>query len=221
MKKGFLLSIAIITLFSCGRQMYETSDYDRLAQSHQVLAVLPAELITTGRIPKELTDEDILAIENSESKAFQISLYHQLARISGYRLNINFQHYNETNSRLKAAGISIRDSWQMSPKKLADALGVDAVVHSTVEKEFYLTNLESFGVHVGTAILGIFTKNSFYHLGSNRTSDVLVSCEIIDGEEGLPIWASHSNSPTYWNRPHREVVDQLTRRMCRRFPYRN
>ena len=128
-------------------------------------------------------------------------------------------HYAETNRLLEGAGIDFRESWKESPKKLAEVLGVDAVVHSTVEKEFYLTNLESFGIDVGTAILSAITNHGFWFL-PNRTSDVFVSCEVIDGKEGLPIWTTHKVEPTYWNRPHREVVDQITRAMSRRFPYR-
>lgn len=219
MKKVIFALLVAVLFFNCNREIYKTADYDRLASGHKVIAVLPAESITTGRIP-ELTKENIEDIEEAESKAFQIALYRHIARKSGEKIHISFQHYAETNRLLEEAGVSFRDSWTKSPKQLAEILGVDAVVHSTVEKEFYLTDLESFGIEVGAAILSAITNSGLWFLGTNRTSDVFVSCEVIDAREGLPVWTTHKVEPTYWNRPHREVVDNLTRAMSRRFPYR-
>ena len=218
MKKIVFALLTAVLFFNCNREIYKTPDYNRLAYDHKIVAVLPAQSITTGRIP-DLTAENIEEIEEAESLAFQISLYRHVARKTGERIQISVQHYSETNRLLEEAGIDFRESWKESPKKLAEVLGVDAVVHSTVEKEFYLTNLESFGIDVGTAILAAITDYGFWFL-PNRTSDVFVSCEVIDGKEGIPIWTSHKVEPTYWNRPHREVVDNITRAMSRRFPYR-
>jgi hypothetical protein len=220
MKKIFLALLVTVLFMNCNREFYKTGDYDRLAYEHRVVAILPAESITTGRIP-DLTKENIEDIEEAESKAFQISLYRHVARKTGDRIQISVQHYAETNRLLEDAGISFRDSWKASPKKLAEVLGVDAVVHSTVEKEFYLTNLESFGIELGQVILGAIFNHGVWFPGISRTSDVFVSCDVIDGKEGLPIWTTHKVEPTYWNRPHREVIDQLTRAMSRRFPYRD
>jgi hypothetical protein len=218
MKKIVLALLTAVLFLNCNREIYKTGDYDRLAYEHRIVAVLPAQSITTGRIP-ELTAENIDEIEEAESLAFQISLYRHVARKTGERIHVSIQHYAETNRLLEEAGIDFRESWRESPKKMAEVLGVDAVVHSTVEKEFYLTNLESFGIDVGTAILSAITNYGFWFL-PNRTSDVFVSCELIDAREGVPVWTTHKVEPTFWNRPHREVVDQITRAMSRRFPYR-
>ncbi len=218
MKKFVFALLTAILFFNCNREIYKTGDYDRLAYDHKIVAVLPAQSITTGRIP-ELTAENIEEIEEAESLAFQISLYRHVARKTGDRIHISVQHYAETNRLLEEAGITFRESWKESPKKLAEVLGVDAVVHSTVEKEFYLTNLESFGIEMGAFILEAITNSGFWWL-PNRTSDVFVSCEVVDAKEGVPVWTSHKVEQTYWNRPHREVVDQITRAMSRRFPYR-
>ncbi len=219
MKKFILVLLGGVLFFNCNRTIYQTQDYNRLSADHRVLAVLPAESITTGRIP-ELTLENIEEIEEAESKAFQISLYRHLARKSGEKIHVSFQHYAETNRLLEDADISFRESWRESPKRLSEILGVDAVVHSTVEKEFYLTNLESFGIELGSFVLSIFTNSDLWFHGSSRTSDVFVSCEIVDGKEGLPVWTTNKVAPAYRNMRLREVVDALSDTMSRRFPYR-
>ncbi|GJM35612.1 MAG: hypothetical protein DHS20C18_46130 [Saprospiraceae bacterium] len=210
---------------SCGRERYQTAGYETLSQKHQVLAILPVETIMTGRIPRELSREDIDQIEEAESKAFQISLFTELSRGSGNRYNdirVNFQHYETTNDQLAEAGIGFREAWTMSPTKLAEILGVDAVVKTTIEKQQYLTDLESFGIELAATITGIFMPGSpFFHFARNRTSDVWASCTVLDSETGVSVWSTRQKCPTYWNQPTRDVVNKISRTLCRRFPYRN
>lgn len=226
MKKIFAaLVVALIALSSCNREVYKTAGYENLSGSHRVMAILPAETITTGRIPKGATKEDIQMVEEAESRAFQTSLYNQLSKRSGSNdgnIRINFQHYNETNGLLEKAGISLRDSWKHTPDELANILGVDAVVHTTVRKEFYLTNLESFGVQLAATVISIFLDPVAWWLFPNaHTSEVFASCSVLDGGTGQPTWSISRDKPTYWNKSHSEVVEEITRRLSRRFPYRN
>ena len=225
MKKAIFIIVSILSLASCGREIHKTADYDRLTHTHQVVAILPVETITTGRIPRNLSPEDIQAIEDGESVAFQISLYNELARRSGRRnkdIKVSIQHYTQTNQLLADAGIEIRDSWNKSPQLLADALGVDAVIRTTVEKEQYLTNLESFGINLARTI-SIFASNggwAYSVFPSNHTSVVRISTAVLDSRNGVAVWATDAECPTFWNRSSREVIDSVTRSLARKFPYR-
>lgn len=225
MKKLIIPVFCLILLTNCNREAYKTVDYDQLTVTHQTLAILPVETITTGRIPEKLDQPAIDEIELAESKAFQISLYNQLSRRSGGGsgdIRVNFQHYSQTNAFLEEAGINLRESWNRPPRELADLLGVDAVVRTTVQKQHYLTDLESFGITVAATILSALTDSPwpwFAYPGS-RTSDVRVSCAVLEGEQGIAVWSTSKDKPTYWHRPQGEVVDDITRALARRFPYR-
>lgn len=226
MKKYLIpLFMLIIVLSACSRAYYKTSSYDYFAGKHRIVAVLPVQTITYGRMPERPTEEQIRAVEEAESKAFQVSLYTNIAERTGPyygNIGVELQHFSETNARLKDAGIDIRDSWERSPKQLAEILGVDAVVRTTVEKERYLTNLESFGVSVASSIIFLFSQNPWWGLFPNsRTSEVRASCAIIDSESGVAVWATDKREGTYWNRPQQDAVNEITRSLARRFPYRD
>lgn len=226
MRKIFVpLIISLMAIVACNREAYKTAGYDDYASAHRIMAILPTETITTGRMPKDATPEDIAVVEAAESKAFQVALYNQLSKRSGSRngdIRVNFQHYTETNALLEKAGIDLRDSWKHSPVELAGLLGVDAIVRTTVRKEFYLTNLESFGISVATTIVALFVDPLAWWLFPNsQTSDVFASCAVLDGKSGQPTWSIGRDEPTYWNKGHSEVVEEISRKLSRRFPYRD
>lgn len=215
----------LFVLSNCNREAYKTVDYNTLTRSHQVLAILPVETITTGRMPAKLDQPAIDEIEEAESIAFQTSLYNQLSRRSGSSsgdIRVNFQHYSQTNAYLEEAGIDIREAWKRPPLELADLLNVDAVVKTTVQKEHYLTDLESFGIAVATTIVALATDSYWPWIAHSRarTSDVLVSSAVLESTQGISVWSTSKSKPTYWHRPHRDVVDDITRALARRFPYR-
>jgi len=113
-------------------------------------------------LPSFATTEEMLQeIEAAESQAFQASLYHQILRRLGrknYRhLNVKVQAYEETNRKLANADIGYPESSNLSAQELATILGVDAVVRSNVHKTKHLTDLESYGIHIASQILFLFT----------------------------------------------------------------
>lgn len=223
MKNFLFLLFAALMLSNCGREYYKTASYENLAPQHQLIAVVPVHTITTGRIPPEATEEMIREVEDAESQAFQISLYNEIAKRSGSRegeINIALQDFSETNRRLKEAGYSPRESWGLSPSELAGILGVDAVVRATVRKTQYLTDLESFGLSMARSFLFIFTDAPFWLIPNSKTSDVDASCSILDGKTGTSVWTANKTVETDWNRPHNEIIDNISRKMARRFPYR-
>ncbi len=223
MKNLIIFLFAALLLSSCGREYYKTAGYDTYAPGHRAIAVAPVETITTGRIPPEVTQEMIEQIEDAESQAFQISLFNEIARRSGSRpgeIQINLQHYSETNKRLRDAGYTPRESLELAPAQLAEILGVDAVVRATVRKTHYLTDLEAFGFDMASTFLAIFTDWPFWFLPDSKTADVDASCSILDGKAGVPVWSTNRRWRLDWNRRHNEIIDNISRKMARRFPYR-
>ena len=223
MKNPIFFLFTALLLSSCGREYFKTAGYEDYASQHHLIAVAPVQTITTGRIPPEVTEEMIEQIEDAESQAFQISLFNEIARRTGSRageIRVNLQHYSDTNARLKAAGYTPRESLELPPTELAQILGVDAVVRATVRKTHYLTDLEAFGFDMASTFLFIFTDWPFWFLPDTRTADVDASCAILDGTSGVPIWSANRRWRLDWNRRHNEIIDNISRKMARRFPYR-
>src|SRR5688572_19519937 len=142
MKKTLpLLIVILLSIFtivaSCARKNYVASNFDEMTADHRTVAVVPAEMIFTGKLPKNLTAEDIANMEEQESREFQYALYHSILRHANtrkYITTIDFQDVNTTLSKLEAQQIKIRDSWKMDDKELARVLGVDAIIKMRIQK---------------------------------------------------------------------------------------
>ncbi|MCB9081986.1 MAG: hypothetical protein H6555_09780 [Lewinellaceae bacterium] len=216
-----ILAFGLLTLVACSSNRYYTADYNRFASRHHLLAVIPVAVNTSGRLDKKLTAEDIAHLENAESRAFQIGFYYELAERSGSRIAVSFQPVEETNRRLEAAGIDPKQATQLSAVELAELLEVDAIVQTHIDKAFYLTDLESFGIDLARFIVGTFSSGpGWFFMPNAKTSDVFTRVSILDGESGAAVWTMQRRGATQWNRPSREVIGQLTRVFARRFPYR-
>ncbi len=224
MRNLVIFPLLLLVLASCSRRQYQTAAYSELSTQHQLLAVLPVTTTTTGRIPAKWTEEELRQVETIESEAFQIAIYEEIARRGGVyyeNIRVNFQHIRETNALLKEAGIEPRDSWDMPATKLADALGVDAVIRVDVTKQRYLTDLEGLAVGVATTLLGLIDDNPIFLGQASRTSDVWASASVVDGQSGVSVWTTRQKCPTFWNRQHQDIVRTIARTLGRRFPYRN
>lgn len=218
----FLLFLLTISWFSCSPKYYETAAYENYAGEHQTIAILPSQTITTGRIPEEMAKEMIEQVEENESLAFQIAIFDEVAQRSGRRdgeILINLQHYTETNAKLEEAGIGFRESWTMSPTKLAEVLGVDAVVRTSIRKDMFLTELESFGVSMALSAISLLGGEALWFIPT-KTSDVFLSASVLDAQDGISVWNTDKVVQTDWNDRHSAIVRHLARVMARRFPYR-
>ena len=220
----FIFALGTIMLtFSCSRQWYHSQAYYDLAPYHKTIAILPPTVETTGRLPEDITEEQVVELEEYESRAFQAAMFTNLVEHSGIRPNdirVSFQHYATTQSKLKEAGIPIRDSWEEDPVKLAKILGVDAVFKSHIRKEKYLTDLESFGIEAISFVANILSDGLFYG-GDTRTGEVYVNCAVLDAKNGVSVWATDEVQPTSWDRKDDEVIQSISNKATRRFPYRN
>src|SRR5215207_96483 len=209
---------------SCASSKYYTNTlFEQQTAHHKVVAVLPTEMVFTGKLPKELSPEDLSAIEETESKSFQQSLYNSILRYANnrnYYTRINLQDLSTTQKLLEDAGISIRDSWKQDDKTLAKILGVDAVVRMRIEKKRYMSDLASMGIGVGRQVLGqIGTAANFpVTYVSNKTNDIYASCNVVSNNQTL--WNDHYQGGTNYNSPSEEVVADITDNFGKHFPYR-
>lgn len=219
---SFLAIALVAVLAACGAQKYTVKDFDSRTMDHQTVAVLPVEMVFTGKQPKDLTPEDIATIEDAESQAFQISLLNSLLGKAN-KMRVTFQDYNRTNQRLEDAGIGIRESWTLDPEELAQVLGVDAVVRMRVEKQRYMSDLASFGIDMAQNLVWLLSDFTIYPWlpGSlNKTNDIRSRATLLDGKDGSVLWNVAVTREADWNRPSEEIINGVTRKYARNFPYR-
>ncbi len=218
--------IIMISFTSCTKDYFISPNFSSKTSDHSLVAVLPVEMIVEGQPLGQMEPDDLIAIEEAESRAFQISLFNELLQSSqsGKKpLRVDFMSVDKTNEILEAKEIGIRESWEMSPEKLAKILKVDAVVKARVTKQRYLTDLASYGIDMGRKLLGVFTKGkSIFALPGDvdKTSDIRAICNLVNADDGVVLWSMSSQSETDWNDPDAEVIDRVNYRLAKNFPYR-
>lgn len=222
----FGLGMLFLLLTSSCTPYFQSANFDTLTADHTRIAVLPFDILFTGRMPEQLTEEDILLIEEAESRAFQISFYNELLRSTqrGKRsLRIDVQHHQATLKILEEKGISIRESWSMRPEVLADILEVDAVVRANIEKNRLMSGLASFGVEVGLDILEDLSDYQYWPFLSmipKKTNDIIASFSLFEIKEGIVLWSMTFERKAEWTQSANKIIGRITARAAEKFPYR-
>ena len=224
MKKITFLAVTLLVMASCAKNYYVNPMFEQKTSAHTVVAILPYKMINTGKQPRNMTEQDLQKLEEAESQAFQTSLYDQIlksTRAGKKPFRVEFQSVNITNSKLKEAGYSIRDTWDKDPTELAKLLGVDAVVKSSVQKNRYLSDLASFGIDLGTSVLeGLTGLGGVTPMNATKTNDVMLSCDLINALDGSTLYNLSRNISVDWSYSTKQVIEDVNRRISRTFPYR-
>jgi len=224
--KKVLLALFIVILFtasSCRHRHYQSSLFEQQTRNHRVIAILPAEMVFTGKQPKELTPEQIAEIEERESLAFQESLQNGIMRNANTRkreMYVSIQDIGTTRKILQDNEISVRNSWNYDDRKLAQLLGVDAVVRMRVQKQRYMSDLASMGIGIGRQILGAIGSNNGLPVPfvGNKTNDIYASCNLVSNSQTL--WNDSYKGASDWDTPSDVVINRIANNFGERFPYK-
>jgi hypothetical protein len=214
--------IAVFFSTSCAHKYYTSSVFEQQTSRHRNIAILPAEMIFTGTQPKNISAEDIARIEETESQTFQVSLYNGILRHANskkYYTSVLVQDISTTQNILEQNGISVRDSWKQDAKKLAELLGVDAVVRMRIQKKRYMSDLASMGIGMGQQVLAQVSAGKFpVPSVSNKTNDIYASCNVVSNNQTL--WNDNYQGGTNYNSPSEALIDNITDNFGKHFPYR-
>ena len=211
-----LFIILLVATSSCSRRHYASTLFEQQTAGHRVIAVLPAEMIFTGKQPKNLTPQDIARIEEQESKSFQVALYNSILRYANtrrYTTTVNVQDFASTQRILEENNISVRDAWRKDDAQLAKLLGVDAVVRMRIQEKRYMNDYASYGIDVAREITRLPIP-----YGINKTNDIYATCSLVSN--GQTLWNNNYKGASNWNVQANEVIEQITDNFGRNFPYK-
>ncbi len=224
-KRSYVLLFVLMGWMAC-TPYFRSANFDTITADHTQIAVLPFEMYFTGKMPEDLTEQDILYIEEAESQAFQISFYNELLRSTkrGKKpLKVDIQHYKKTLNLLERKGINIRDSWDRSPEELAELLEVDAVVRARIEKARFMSDLESYGIEMSVQIINILTNYQWFPWFppiSSQNKEIIADFSLMEKEKGIVLWSISFDRGADWRQPANMIIDEISRRAAKKFPYR-
>lgn len=226
MRNEKLLAVAL-ALSACTAVHYESPRLAERDSTRDTVAVLPFEIVFTGKIPADVSPEQILAIEEAESLAFQHAFYNRLLDRSSVTrkrpILVHIQPLETTNRILSESEIGIRESWNLPAEELAETLHVNAVIRTRVVKDRYLSGLASYGTEVGLEVLHRATEGKTDWLippGLTRTHDIHADSALISCPDGDLLWKVEVHRATDWRRPANDVIVGITGKLSKKFPYR-
>ena len=219
-----LLSLAFVLVsVSCSRKYYTSSFFEQQTAGHRVIAVLPSEIVLTGKQPEQLTPEQIAQIEEEESKAFQLALYSNIlqhANSRKYYMSVGVQDVHKTMSVLEENGISLRESWKLDDKKLASLLGVDAVVRMQIRKKRYMSDYASYGVTIAKDVISQTPLGNKLPIPRSlgKTEDIYAYCSVVSNS--VTLWNNNYKAAADWDNPSNVIIENITDNFGRYFPYK-
>ena len=226
MKKHLLYLLTasfVLFLFSCSNKYYTASNFAKKTEDHKLVAILPAEVIFSGKQPKNTTPEAIAEAEERESIDFQYALMNSIlnhANTKKYITTVNFQDINTTRKILEQNNISVRDSWNKSDDELAKLLKVDAVIRMNIRKQRFMSDEASYGVGVAKQIVYKTGIGSKVPVPSSvgKTYDIYATCNLLSDNQTL--WNDNYKRSTDYEVQPNVVVEWITNWFGENFPYK-
>jgi len=218
-----LLLIVVVITGSCHRKYYENTFFDDQTRHHKIVAVIPPEMVFTGKQPKDMTAEQVSNLEETESRKFMASLYSSILRYantSHYYMRVNLLDMTKTLQVLEENNISVRDSWRKDDIELCKLLNVDAIVRMQVTKKRYMSDAASYTVNVARNILidAGATRRMPIPNNVSKTNDVQAYCSLVSNN--ITLWNESYRATTDWSRPVDEIVYGVTNGFGVDFPYK-
>lgn len=215
------LLLITVLLASCGTAHQVTSKEVETAYV-KTIAVLPVQVNFTGVLPKKLPAPAMDSLSKQQGLAFQRSLQSNLLRYSGGRKKVqgvDFQSADKTNGLLEKNKIDWKEVNNMDPDELARLLQVDAVVKMNVTSNRMMSDMASLGLGALRSFLFWETNTSpqvTNNIG-NKTADVYADCALL--KDGKTLWTAQYNEATDWKTSVNEVMQNVTKKMGKGFPY--
>lgn len=225
--KKHLLSFSTIlfvsVLFSCSNRYYTANNFSEKTEDHKVVAILPAEVVFSGKQPKNSSPETIAEAEERESIDFQYALMNSILRHANtrkYITTVNFQDINTTRKMLEEKNISIRDSWKKNDEELAKLLGVDAVIRMNIRKQRFMSDEASYGVGVAKSVIYRTGIGSKVPVPSSvgKTYDIYATCNLLSDNQTL--WNDNYKRSTDYDVQPNVIVEWIADSFGENFPYK-
>jgi len=174
-----LLFPGLLILASCSSKVYKDKPFfSKPDPGTQILAVLPAEVIFTGNLPKNWGPDRVSQMEIEQSGKIQESIYDDLLfRASSTEVrnkwSVKLMDYRLINSKLQENGISMKDSWKVPTAELAKILGADMLIRTRIQNTRIMSEAAAAGINVGVSVLrGVLNNgNSTGYIPGARASE--------------------------------------------------
>ncbi|MEJ6981677.1 hypothetical protein WG906_14510 [Pedobacter sp. P351] len=226
--KRFALSALVVTavlLQACSSEVYNNSAYlNQAGVEGKRVAILPAEVELTGRMPADFSEAKKQQTEESESILIQQEIYNQyLFKSKPNRKKkkyVELMNVDQVNSKLREKGIDTRKSWTMNPDSLGKLVGADMVLKVRVKKNRIMSDAAAFGIGVATTVLGnILNRGNGTNTSVNnsaKTYNMFFDATLTDINNHAVITKFTHDSNASWSQPPEKIIESSGRKIVRK-----
>lgn len=211
--KKLLLSFLLLTFITnvmAQTNLYENPNFDEIAKSHKIIAMVPFKTQVKLR-PKEMKDmstEQLNRIEKSEGESIQSALYSWFLKRKkrGDLQSLEIQDPRTTTAMLKQQSIDYDNIMDFTPQNLAKILEVDAVISGEFETNKPMS--EGASVVLG-ALLGFW----------GATNSATINMSVHNAEDGVLLWNYNKKVSGSIGSDTEDLINMLMRKASRRLAY--
>ena len=206
----------VFTLFIVGTttnaqtNLYENPEFDNIAKSHKIIAVVPfkTQVKLRPKQMKDITNEQLERLEKAEGEGIQTAMYSWFLKRKkrGKLENIEVQDPKTTTALLKRNDISYDNITDFTPQELAKILGVDAIISG----DFETNKPMSEGASVALGLLVGFWGS---------TNNAVVNMSVHNAEDGVLLWNYNKKVRGSIGSSPEDLINTLMRKASRRLSY--
>ena len=206
----------VFTLFIVGTttnaqtNLYENPEFDNIAKSHKIIAVVPfkTQVKLRPKQMKDMTNEQLERLEKAEGEGIQTAMYSWFLKRKkrGKLENIEVQDPKTTTALLKRNDISYDNITDFTPQELAKILGVDAIISG----DFETNKPMSEGASVALGLLVGFWGS---------TNNAVVNMSVHNAEDGVLLWNYNKKVRGSIGSSPEDLINTLMRKASRRLSY--
>jgi hypothetical protein len=225
MKKfnNYLITLVILIFFSaCSNRVFVNKAF--LSQNSiddKTVAILPVEVLLTGRLPKGFSEAQKVKQQNLESKFYQDMLYSEFlgkaSRSNKRKAGVMFLNPREVNKKLNDKGINNENLRDKSMEELATITGADMVLIVTIKKNRLMSDGAAIGIDVAESVLNSVLKTPNTNNVATRTYDIAFDASLIDGQSGTTINKLANFRQANWQNDPGQVVRRNYATTTRKF----
>ncbi|MXV16965.1 hypothetical protein [Hufsiella ginkgonis] len=226
MNKLIIYTIVAAAAFlqACSSQVYNNKSYVKSNDlTGKKIAILPVEVEFTGRLPKGYSLDKKVAEEETEGVTIQNTIYSQYLYHSakgGSRKSVELINVDQVNSRLKANGIGVRESWSMNPDSLGKLIGADLVLKVRIKKNRIMSESAAFGMDVAGNVLDKILSNknnsSVVPVVNSKTYNIYVQATLSDAKSHEVVTKFSRQRDADWNRSPETVVKSTGKKIVKK-----
>ena len=211
--KKLLFSILFLTITigaTSQTNLYENPEFDEIAKSHKIIAVVPfkTQVKLRPKQMKDMSNEQLHKLEKAEGEGIQTAMYSWFLKRKkrGKLLSLEVQDPKVSTALLKRNEIDYDNVLDYTPKELADILEVDAVISG----DFETNKPMSEGASVALGVL-------FGAWGS--TNNAIINMSVHNALDGVLLWNYNKKVRGSIGSSPEDLINILMRKASRRLAY--